>query len=179
MDDATVNQIDENVDEAQIENEIEAIETEEVELVSPKEIREQAKEQMNEASELLDLEQTIKTYYQGAQSKRDEMKQYKEMIADTFANDKSLSEVEEKMKSVKMEANKIREHLAGTSAVIEAKQKLKELMAEVKDFDKALSKFLLQYREIAQTNQIMVREGEVYEIVQSAKLVKQTAASRD
>lgn len=197
MDDATVKQIDED----KVEEAIEVIEEaragarslrdrasepraraearDEVELVSPKEIREQAKEQMNEASELLDLEQSIKTYYQGAQMKRDEMKQYKEMIADTFANDKTLAESEEKMKVLKMESNKVREQLAGTSSVIEAKQKLKELSDEVKELDKTLSKFLLQYREIAQTNQIMVREGEMYQIVQSAKLVKQTAASRD
>lgn len=167
------------VDGEIIEDGIETVEDSEVELVSPQEIQEQAKEQINEASELLDLEQTIKTYYQGVQSKREEMKQFKEMIADTFANDKTLSEAEEKMKSLKMESNKIKEQLAGTSAVIEAKQKLKELTAEVRDLDKALSKFLLQYRDVAQTNQIMVREGEMYQIVQSAKLVKQTAVSRD
>lgn len=167
------------VDTESVEDGIDTVEDSEVELVSPQEIQEQAKEQLNEASELLDLEQTIKTYYQGVQSKREEMKQYKEMIADTFANDKSLGEAEEKMKTLKMESNKIKEQLAGTSAVIEAKQKLKELTSEVRDLDKALSKFLLQYRDVAQTNQIMVREGEMYQIVQSAKLVKQTAASRD
>lgn len=167
------------VDAEVVEEGIETVEDSEVELVSPQEIQEQAKDQINEASELLDLEQTIKTYYQGVQSKREEMKQYKEMISDTFANDKTLGEAEEKMKTLKMESNKIKEQLAGTSAVIEAKQKLKELMAEVRDLDKALSKFLLQYRDVAQTNQIMVREGEMYQIVQSAKLVKQTAASRD
>ena len=162
-----------------LEDGIETVDDAEIELVSPQEIQEQAKEQLNEASELLDLEQTIKTYYQGVQSKREEMKQYKEMITDTFANDKTLAESEEKMKSLKMESNKIKVQLAGTSAVIEAKQKLKELTSEVRDLDKALSKFLLQYRDVAQTNQIMVREGEMYQIVQSAKLVKQTAVSRD
>lgn len=167
------------VDAEIVEDGIDSVEDSEVELVSPQEIQAQAKEQLNEASELLDLEQTIKTYYQGVQSKREEMKQYKEMISDTFANDKALGEAEEKMKTLKMESNKIKEQLAGTSAVIEAKQKLKELTAEVRDLDKALSKFLLQYRDVAQTNQIMVREGEMYQIVQSAKLVKQTAASRD
>ncbi len=176
-DDSVLNE--EVVDGEIVEDGIETVEDSEIELVSPQEIQEQAKEQLNEASELLDLEQTIKTYYQGVQSKREEMKQYKEMISDTFSNDKSLAESEEKMKSLKMESNKIKEQLAGTSAVIEAKQKLKELTAEVRDLDKALSKFLLDYRDIAQTNQIMVREGEMYQIVQSAKLVKQTAVSRD
>lgn len=153
-------------------------EIEEVEVVSSKEIQEQAKEQINQARALLDLEQTIKTYYNGAQMKRQEMKQYKEMITDTFANDKTLEESEAKMKVLKMESNKIREQLSATSTVIEAKHKLKELSQDVKELDKTLSKFLLQYKDMAQSNQIMVAEGEIYEIVQSAKLVKQSTRSQ-
>ena len=151
---------------------------EEIELVPPEEIKAQAQEQINQARALLDLEQSIKTYYQGAQSKREEMKQHKEMVADAYANDKTLAESEEKMKALKMEANKVRDQISATSAVIEAKQKLRELSEEVKELEKTLSKFLLQYKDLAQTNQIMVREGEMYQIVQSAKLVKQSALSQ-
>lgn len=161
------------MDDASAKQQIVATE-EEIEVLSPEEIQQQAKEQINQASEVMDLEQTIKTYYQGVQSKREEMKKIKEMVADTFANDKTLAESEEKMKALKMEANRVREQLAATPAVIEAKQKLKELSMEVKELDQSLSKFLLQYKDLAQTNQIMVREGEMYEIVQSAKLVKQS-----
>ncbi len=57
-------------------------------------------------------------------------------------------------------------------SVIIAREEIKNLGQEIKDMQRSLSKFLLEYRRLSNSNQIQVSEGEFFEIVEDAKLVK-------
>ena len=53
-----------------------------------------------------------------------------------------------------------------------AKEEMKHLSEEIKDMQRSLSKFLLEYRRLSNSTHIQVTDGEFFEIVEDAKLVK-------
>ena len=57
-------------------------------------------------------------------------------------------------------------------SIISAKEEMKHLSEEIKDMQRSLSKFLLEYRRLSNSTHIQVTDGEFFEIVEDAKLVK-------
>lgn len=127
------------------------------------------------AAKVLSLEQTIKTYYLSLEMKRDEVKKHKDMVKDAFLNDQGLAEQEEKMQEFKKNVNKKKEQIEKVPSVIAAKSQIRSLSEEIKDLQDNLSKFLIEYHDVSKMNQIMVKNGELYEIKQQAKLVKKNS----
>ena len=127
------------------------------------------------AAKVLTLEQTIKTYYLSLEMKREEVKKQKDMVKDAFMNDQTLYEKEEKLKEAKNEIAKKKDTISQTSSVISAKSQIKNLSDEIKTIQENLSKFLIDYHDLSKMTQIEVKQGELYEIVQQAKLVKKNS----
>lgn len=128
--------------------------------------------QATQLQQMLDLEQSIKTYFDSIRAKQEEIKQNRDMVKDAYLNDEAYHNHEEKVKEVKMAAEKTKEQIGKSPAVIHAKQKITEAATELKEMQKALSNFLLQYYKLTGNTHITVHEGEEYQIVQNAKLVK-------
>jgi len=97
------------------------------------------------------------------------------MVKDAFMNDQTLYEKEEKLKEAKNEIAKKKDTISQTSSVISAKSQIKNLSDEIKTIQENLSKFLIDYHDLSKMTQIEVKQGELYEIVQQAKLVKKNS----
>ncbi|OGK20642.1 hypothetical protein A3C23_05610 [Candidatus Roizmanbacteria bacterium RIFCSPHIGHO2_02_FULL_37_13b] len=122
--------------------------------------------------EILDLEQSIKNYFDAIQAKKLEMTKQKDMVKDALLNDQTYFNHEEKIKEAKKIAEKTKSQIESTPAVITAKNEAKDLTAEIKEMQKNLSNYLLKYHQLSGQNRIAVHEGEEYDIVEEAKLVK-------
>lgn len=126
-----------------------------------------------DALQMIDLEKTIKNFYDGVKMKREELKKLRDMINDTLETDKTFAIQQEKINDAKREQQATKDQLMSLSSVIEAKVEMKNLGEEVKELDGYLSKNLLQYSEMTKKDSITMNDGETYQIKQSAKLVKQ------
>jgi len=128
--------------------------------------------QSQQLQQMLDLERSIKTYFASLTAKQLELKQNREMVKDAYSNDETYISHEEKVKEAKMIAEKTKDQIEKVPSVVEAKKNIREIQEDVKEMQKALSGFLLQYHKVSGVTHIMVRDGEEYQIIEQAKLVK-------
>lgn len=130
-------------------------------------------EENNEALQLIELEKSIKTFYNGLAMKKGEMREFREQIKHTLETDAVYAQHMERAQEVKQEQRKIQDQIMQTDTVIQAKEDMKELREEIKELNKLLSKNLLKYAQMSDSKSITMTDGETYNIQQNAKLVKQ------
>jgi vacuolar-type H+-ATPase subunit I/STV1 len=128
--------------------------------------------EMTPAGMILELEQVIKNHITGINTRREELKKFKEMVSDAFKNDATYQEVEEAYKKATKVKKEIKFSIMKQPGVNEAADKLRELSTEIKELDGALSDYLREYQRLAGVNEIQDNEGNVHEIVYLAKLLK-------
>ncbi len=128
----------------------------------------------NEAELLLRIEEMVKTHITQIDNLQEEITKRKEMVDDIFGNDETYQEHDK----IAKEAAKIR---SGTKAqimkrpdVADLTSKLKELKSEQSDLKTGLSDYLREYQRLSGSNEIEGDDGEMREIVYTAKLVKRT-----
>jgi len=121
---------------------------------------------------LLAIEDLIKGYLADIAATKEKLKAHKEMVKSTIEQDKDYSVVAEKHNAVKKEVAKVKETLVKNPAITSAQLKVNELQTELKDAQSALSDYLNQYIQLTQTSEFVGPDGEVLQIVRSAKLVK-------
>ena len=128
--------------------------------------------------EILDLEKSIKNYFDAIEAKRQEMTQQKDMVKDAFLNDEAYFKQEEKIKEVKQAAEKAKSKIESTPSIIAAKNEAKDLQKEIKEMQHTLSQHLLKHHELSGNKAIMIHEDEEYDIITDAKLKKKDKKSR-
>lgn len=121
---------------------------------------------------LFNMESLVKNHASKVDDLKHESKKVREMIEDILLNDPNYQKQLETAK----EANKIKN---ATKAVLlkqpqaaELSSKLKELNSDAKETKEALSDYLQEYARLANVNEVELDDGEVREIVYSARLVK-------
>lgn len=121
---------------------------------------------------MFNMEALIKGHIATNDKLKEEVKKHKEMLDDIFANDPTYQEHNKAAK----ESNKIK---AGTKSQIlkqpqaaELDKKIKEMKQELKEGQGSLSDYLQEYARMSGVNEIEGEDGEVREIVYSAKLIK-------
>ena len=124
---------------------------------------------------LINMEGLIKNHISMIDKLGVEMKKHKEMLDDIFKNDPTFQEHSDKAN----EANKVKQ---GTRAQIlkrpqaaELDGKVKELKMALKENQESLSDYLQEYARLSGTNEIEGDDGEVREIIYSAKLIKKSS----
>lgn len=127
-----------------------------------------------QGSILINMESMIKTNMAAIDKLQIEVKKHKEMLDDIFSNDPTFKEHDEKAK----EAAKVKQ---GTKAQIlkrpeaaQLNQKIKELKSQLKENQASLSDYLQEYARMAGVNEIEGEDGEVREIVYTAKLIRKS-----
>lgn len=128
-----------------------------------------------DAAILLNLEEMIKNYIQSLDKLREEKKKHQEMYEDSFVNNPVYRENAEKAKEALKVKATTRQQIASQPSVISLAQKIKGLSADIKERQVALSDYLLEYQRLTGANEIEDAEGQIREIINSAKLVKRTA----
>lgn len=127
---------------------------------------------VDSAQVMLSLESMIKQHITALAKLQEDHKKHKEMLEDIFTSD----EVYQKHLEAAQEAAKIKN---GTRAQIlkrpqaaDLDKKVKEMKAELKENQASLSDYLGEYQRLSGVNEIEGDDGEIHEIVFSAKLIK-------
>ena len=125
---------------------------------------------------LLSLEELIKNHIDSIDKLRDEIKKSREMFEDSFDNNPTYREHEERLKEVSKGRNSVRQEIGKQPSVAGIAQKLKDLRFDFNEQGKTLSDLLQDYHEQTGATQIETRDGQIMEIVSTSKLVRRSAA---
>lgn len=128
--------------------------------------------QVNSGDIMINLESMIKTTMGAIDRQSAEAKKLKEMFDDILNNDPAYAEASEKAK----EAGKVKQTArAGVLKQPQAKDlddKIRTLKSEMKENQSALSDYLQEYQRMSGVNEIEGEDGDLREIVYTAKLIK-------
>ncbi len=126
----------------------------------------------NDAAMLLSLEELIKNHIESIDKLRYEIKQQREMFEDSFINNPTYREHEEKVKEATKGRNSVKQQIVKQPSVALLEQKVKDLRFDMNEKNKTLSDLLQDYKDQTGATSIEMRDGQVLEIVSTAKLVK-------
>jgi seryl-tRNA synthetase len=125
-----------------------------------------------QVKDLFTLENLIKTHISHVESVTNELRKHSEMLSDVLSNDPSYKEATDQIKEITKKKSEAKQNLLKVPSTASLNQKVKDMKQELKELKVALSAYLQQYQKIADTDQIESEDGEVRQIVYSAKLVK-------
>lgn len=132
----------------------------------------------NGAEILMNLESMIKTHITNIDRYKTELKKRKEMLNDTFLNDPTYQEHDKDVKDAAKIRNATKSQLMKQPAAADLSAKVKEMSAELKETQDALSDYLREYMRMSGANEIEGEDGDIRDIVYIAKLVKRSSKNR-
>lgn len=124
---------------------------------------------------LLSLEELVKNYIDSIEKLTDELKKHRQMFVDGFDNNPTYREIEEKVKTEDKKRLELRQQILNQPAMRELAQKIKDMGTELREKKASLSDYLLEYQRLANTNEIEGKDGQIREIINSAKAVKRSS----
>ncbi|OQA93176.1 MAG: hypothetical protein BWY24_00696 [Microgenomates group bacterium ADurb.Bin219] len=131
------------------------------------------------ANDYLNLENQIKTLIDQIDTLKEEIKNQKQMYDDSFQNDTTFKEHDDKVK----EASKIRQatkaQILKQGNVAEISEKIIDSRADLKGMQNTLSELLIQYQKESGATQIESNKGEILRLVNSVKLVKESSGPQE
>lgn len=126
------------------------------------------------ADTVLELENMIKNSMTIMDRNKSELKKLKEMLESALLNDSPYKEAADKAKEAAKEKGKAKMNVMQNSATKQIDQKVKDMTQENKDLAVAQSEYLREYAKLSGTTEIEGDDGEVREIVYTAKLIKKS-----
>lgn len=144
-------------------------------VIDGEEVTELPTETPDQASTLLNLEELIKNHIESIDKLKDEIKQAREMFEDSFNNNPVYRERSEQLKDVAKGRNSVKQEISKQPSVATVAQKLKDLRFDMNEQNKTLSDLLQDYHEQTGATQIEARNGQIMEIVSTAKLVRKSS----
>ena len=125
-----------------------------------------------EVTNLFTIENLIKTHISHIETIKIELWKQVEMMNDILNNDTKYKEASDEGKEITKKKTEARQNLLKSPSNASLNQKIKDMRQELKELNSALSGYLQEYQKIADTDQIESEDGEVRQIVYSARLVK-------
>lgn len=132
-------------------------------------------ELMPDAKKIINLENLIKGYLTDIANLRDKLRAQREMMKSTIEGDRDFSEAAAKTAELKKKETELKQKLVKVEAVVATKMKVEQLMTELKNVQQSLSDYLNEYANLTQSTEFIGPEGELHQIVRTAKLVKKRA----
>lgn len=126
----------------------------------------------DQATTLMSLEELIKNHIESIDKGREEIKKVREMFEDSFGNNPTYLEHTERAKKAAKERNSVRQQIVKQPSVAMLAQKMKDMRFDISEQTKTLSDLLQDYHEKTGATQIEARNGQLMEIVSTAKLVR-------
>jgi hypothetical protein len=124
---------------------------------------------------LLNMESLIKGHMSTIDKLTEEARKHKEMLDDIFANDPTFQEHDKLAKEAAKVKQGTKQQILKQPQAADLDKKLKELKSELKENQGSLSDYLQEYARLSGVNEIEGDDGEVREIVYSAKLIKKSS----
>lgn len=128
----------------------------------------------NDATLLIRIEEMIKTHLQQIDGLSEDITKHKDMLDDIFTNDETYQEHDKTAKEAARIRTKTKQEILKRPDAADLSNKLKALKSEKKELQTGLSDYLREYQRLSGSNQIEDEDGEVREIVYTAKLVKKS-----
>ena|SRR5260221_13449881 len=128
--------------------------------------------QDNDATVLLSLENLVKNHIASIDRLKDELKKHKQMLEDGFSNDAVYQEHARLAKEAIKQKSATKSQITKQPQNMQLANKIKNMSAELKDKQFSLSDYLLEYQRMTGVNEIEGEDGEVREIVNTAKVIK-------
>lgn len=135
----------------------------------------ETKEEFSQASAFLNLEELIKNHIEAIDKLKDDLKQAREMFEDSFTNNPTYHEHQEKVKEATKAKASVRSEISKQPAVSTLKQKVDDLRFDLNEQSKTLSDLLQDYKDQTGNTEIEARNGKIYEIVSVSKLVTRSS----
>lgn len=126
----------------------------------------------NDAALLLKIEEMIKTHTAQIESLGEEITKYRDMLSDIFENDETYKEHEKLAKEASRIKSNTKKEIMKRPDAADLDNKLKSLKSEQRELKEGMSDYLREYQRLSGSNQIEDEDGEIREIVFTAKLVK-------
>lgn len=131
---------------------------------------------LDQSQVLTSLDEMIKSYVQSIDRLKVEVKKLRETIEDGFANDAVYKEHDDAVKAATKIKQATKAQIMKQPAVLTLVQKMKTLTSELKEKQYSLSDYLLEYQRLSGANQIEMEDGQILEIINSAKIVRKASS---
>lgn len=129
----------------------------------------------NDAILLVRIEEMIKTHMSQIDDLQEEITKRKDMLDDIFTNDETFQEHDKVAKEAAKVRSATKQQIMKRPDAAELSNKLKELKSEQSELREGLSDYLREYQRLSGSNEIEGNDGEIREIVYTAKLVKRSS----
>lgn len=126
------------------------------------------------ADELLTIESSIKEHMSQIEKLGEELKPVKEMLNDYLDNDPTFRERTELAKKATQLKTQTKQLLLKQPNAVQLVEKIKTMKEEQKGLQEALSYYLREYQRLTGANEFEGSDGELRQIVYTAKLVRKT-----
>lgn len=124
---------------------------------------------------LVRIEEMIKTHLSQIDTLAEDISKHKDIVDDIFVNDATFQEHDKIAKEAAKVRSKTKAEIMKRPDVADLSNKLKTLKSEKKELSEGLSDYLREYQRLSGSNEIEGNDGEIREIVYSAKLVKKSS----
>ncbi len=128
----------------------------------------------NDAALLVRIEEMIKTHISQIDALGVEAGKYKDMVEDIFLNDETYQAHDKVAKDAIKVRTGTKTQINKRPDVADLNAKMKEARSQKKELQEGLSDYLREYQRLSGSNQIEGEDGEIREIVYTAKLVKKS-----
>lgn len=128
----------------------------------------------NDAVLLVRIEEMIKTHISQIDNLAEEVSKHKEMVDDIFTNNETFQEHDKIAKEAAKIRSKTKQEILKRPDATNLSNKLKTLKSEKLELQEGLSDYLREYQRLSGSNEIEGEDGQVREIVYTAKLVKKS-----
>ncbi len=116
----------------------------------------------------------INGHIAGLDRERENLGKTTEMLTDILANDPTYKEATDKAKEVAKEKAKAKANILQQPTAHDLAFKIKDSRIEIKQLSLELSGFLTEYQKLTGSNEFEGEDGEIRQIVYTAKLVGKT-----
>ncbi|MDO8573137.1 MAG: hypothetical protein Q7R77_00095 [Candidatus Daviesbacteria bacterium] len=128
----------------------------------------------NDGALLPKIEEMIKTHLTQIDELQVQIAERKDMLDDIFVNDETYKEHDKLAKEASRIKSNTKKEIMKRSDAAELAAKLTSLKSEQKELKTGLSDYLREYQRLSGSNEIEGDDGEIREIVYTAKLVKRS-----
>lgn len=133
---------------------------------------------VDETKSLMAIESSIKLNMAKIDRVREDLKPLSEMLRDFLANDEKFVELSEVAKKATKDKSQRKRELMNTPNGKELDQKINDLKEQIKEAQDALSDYLAAYQNQTGLHEFEGEDGELRQIIYSAKLVRKTHLNR-
>lgn len=129
----------------------------------------------NDAALLVKIEEMIKTHMSQIRELQEEASKYKDTQDDILLNDEIYQEHEKVAKEASRIKNNTKKEIMKRPDAADWANKLKAVKSQQKELREGLSDYLREYQRLSGSNEIEGEDGELQQIVFTAKLVKRSS----